>query len=90
MKARKKPVEINYHIWDGDYIELVNWLGNMDDLIKDHFIVSQLGFENEIWVRTLEGDSYKVPHGYVIIRGVEGEYYPCDPIIFDKTYDKIN
>ena len=42
-----------------------------------------------IIVKTLEGSSYKVPLNYIIIRGVEGEYYPCEPKIFDKTYDKI-
>ena len=25
----------------------------------------------------------------VIIKGVEGEFYPCKPRIFKKTYDEV-
>jgi len=28
-------------------------------------------------------------HGDYIIKGVNGEFYPCKPDIFDKTYDII-
>ena len=35
----------------------------------------------------LEGTSYDLPDGYIIVRGVEGEFYPCEPNIFEKTYD---
>jgi len=24
-----------------------------------------------------------------IIKGVEGEFYPCKPSIFEKTYEKV-
>jgi hypothetical protein len=36
---------------------------------------------------TLEGEMV-APEGHWIIRGVQGEFYPCDPDIFDKTYDR--
>ena len=26
-------------------------------------------------------------YGDYIIRGVDGEYYPCKPAIFEKTYE---
>lgn len=39
-------------------------------------------------IRTLEGDM-KADSGDWIIRGVHGEFYPCKPDIFDKTYDLI-
>lgn len=44
-------------------------------------------------VETIEGDfeideEYLNEHGgYVIIRGVEGEIYPCALDIFDETYE---
>ena len=25
-----------------------------------------------------------------IIKGVEGEFYPCDPSIFEKTYEQVD
>ena len=38
------------------------------------------------WVETLEGGHIALPEDY-IIRGVHGEYYPCKPDIFEKTYE---
>ena len=28
--------------------------------------------------------------GDYIIKGVQGEFYPCKPDIFDKTYEPVN
>ena len=28
--------------------------------------------------------------GDFIIRGVDGEFYPCKPDIFERTYDKVD
>ena len=36
-------------------------------------------------VETMEG-VMEAPSGSVLIRGVEGEVYPCDPAIFAQTY----
>lgn len=30
-----------------------------------------------------------VSDGDYVIKGVEGEYYPCKPDIFEKTYEKL-
>lgn len=38
-----------------------------------------------IFIQTLEG-TMSAPLGYWIMKGVEGELYPCQPDIFDKTY----
>ena len=43
---------------------------------------------NHGWVDTLE-DGHNVCVGDWIIKGVAGEYYPCKPDIFEKTYEKI-
>lgn len=40
------------------------------------------------WVDTLEG-SHVVCPGDWIIKGVNGEFYPCKPDIFAKTYEKV-
>lgn len=39
-------------------------------------------------IRTLEGDMRVTPGDYVI-RGVQGEFYPCKPDIFEATYDAV-
>ena len=40
-----------------------------------------------LYCKTLEGDM-KISHGDFIIKGVNGEFYPCKPEIFEKTYEK--
>lgn len=39
-------------------------------------------------VKTLEG-TMRVTEGDYIVRGVEGELYPCKPSIFEKTYEQV-
>lgn len=41
-------------------------------------------------VPTLEGTLFAYPDRDVIIRGVQGEVYPCKRGIFDETYDIVN
>lgn len=42
----------------------------------------------DLMIRTLEGDMRATP-GDWIIRGVQGEFYPCKPDIFEATYDRV-
>ena len=37
-------------------------------------------------IPTLEGEMIASEHDY-IIKGINGEFYPCKPDIFEKTYD---
>ena len=80
-RFRKKPV----------VIEAVRWTGaNRDEIAK--FLrqkVTQYDTLGEgLRITTKEG-VMTAPPGYWIIKGVEGEFYPCDPVIFDKTYDRV-
>ena len=43
---------------------------------------------NEYEIETLEGN-YLVSKGDFIIKGVAGEFYPCKPHIFYKTYEPV-
>jgi hypothetical protein len=87
MKAMKKPVVIDYFVHDtSSNIALLEWIRSFGKDPKD-----VLEFEDgKTKVKTLEGTSYDVPNGYVIIRGVKGEFYPCEPSIFEQTYDKVS
>jgi len=38
------------------------------------------------WIDTLEGGHIVCPEDW-IIKGVEDEFYPCKPDIFEKTYE---
>lgn len=40
-------------------------------------------------IRTLEGIMHAKP-GDWIIRGTEGELYPCKPSVFERKYEPVN
>ena len=41
-----------------------------------------------IFIQTLEG-KMRADRGDWIIKGVNGEFYPCKPDIFEKTYEPV-
>ena len=43
---------------------------------------------NTFFIKTLEG-GVLVENGDYIIKGVNGEFYPCKPDIFEKTYEEV-
>lgn len=86
-RATKKPVEINWFKWknysESRIHELEAWIESLGENFKD--VIEFRG--SAMLVKTLEGSSYDVPDGYIIIRGVKGEYYPIDSKIFSETYN---
>ena len=76
MKFRKKPVVIEAVQFKGD---------NMAKCLK--FLKGNYLFEdNTLKIITLEGNM-TVSTDDFIIKGVNGEFYPCKPDIFEKTYE---
>ena len=79
MKYRKKPVVVEAVQWnDNNHKEVINFAEN-----KIWFYA--LG---NMWIATLEGDMVAKKGDY-IIKGVQGEYYPCKPDIFAETYEEL-
>lgn len=80
MKYRKKPV----------VIEAVQWTGKNQTEIDKFCRMKVVWSENKktFLVLTLEGNLLASTGDY-IIKGVNGEYYPCKPDIFEKTYEKV-
>lgn len=81
MKARKKPVVIDFVKYTGDNRNQVIVELGMNEIGED-FI------SNDLLINTLEGEMRARPGDY-IIKGVKGEIYPCKPDIFEATYDII-
>lgn len=86
MKFRKKPV----------VIEAMRLLKE-DQSIRDcqQFVWNNPGqiYQTQRWdsgmiIVTLEGKML-ASYGDWIIKGVNGEFYPCKPDIFEKTYEPI-
>ena len=93
MKYRKKPVVIEAAQFTISYpgasqqainavYSLIDELGIDGDNIS---LLTKGGFR--LQVKTKEG-YLKAKPGDWIIKGVEGEIYPCDDSIFRKTYEE--
>lgn len=81
MKYRKKPV----------VIEAMQYTGTKESLEElEKFITgkSLIRVYNGLGILTLEGVMCISKDDY-IIRGVQGEYYPCKPDIFAVTYEEV-
>ena len=80
-KFRKRPITVEAHQFfadDNKTHEHVNY-GHMSE---GHPLTGRW------WVQTLEGP-LRVSDGDWIITGIEGEHYPCKPIIFESTYEPV-
>ena len=88
-KYRKKPVVITAHQFDGSssgVCELQHWI-ETGTFTKYQIRTRDLG--RTFKISTLEGDMLVSPGDYVI-QGVQGEFYPCKPEIFEATYEVAN
>jgi len=90
---RKLPVEIIAFQWfghDGDEPEndLVRYFCRPD--IKGSSLCDECkeAFALHGWIDTKE-DGHRVCPKDWIIKGVVGEFYPCKPLVFDVTYERI-
>jgi hypothetical protein len=79
-KYQKKPVIITAIQWTGTEKDF-------EDIKRECPNVKKLN-EEELLITTLEGDMIASLNDF-IIKGIGGEFYPCKPDIFEKTYLKI-
>lgn len=82
MFYHKKPVIIEAVLFDGSLSSLQEVL----ELSGEEKI--KIATNEYLMIDTLEGQM-KASKGDYIIRGVEGEIYPCKPDIFIQTYELI-
>jgi hypothetical protein len=91
-KFRKKPVVIEARQYDGTNADaLAKWINEgLDDPDKWAYLVSnnKLALPT-IMIPTLEGN-HNASLYYWIIKGIQGEFYPCKPEIFDATYEAVD
>ena len=79
MKFRKKPVVIDAIHFFGNDAECLTFCPIARDPIDK---------KPNLIIPTLEGEML-VSIGDWIIKGINGEFYPCKPDIFEKTYEAI-
>jgi hypothetical protein len=82
---KKRPVSVEVVQWTGENIDEVmafssdaSWRGSLPINKANGVLV----------IKTLEGEHIASWNDY-IIKGVHGEFYPCKPDIFAKTYELV-
>lgn len=85
MKFIKKPVVIEaiQYQRENNIMQVQDFFGDGNG--REFIYIPET---NEYGIKTLEG-VMTVSKGDWIIRGVQGEYYPCKPDIFEQTYEPV-
>lgn len=92
-KFRKKLVVVEAFRYDGDLID-INGNYYVPDWAIEAFEKDVLFYDEhndhpfELFIKTLEGINY-VSVGDYIVKGTQGELYPCKPDIFLATYEEV-
>ena len=98
MKFRKKPVVIEaVYIYENSmkflsFSESPDWI--MDAITREEIYPDNINNEEVFIIATLEdGADKRAKHvascGDYIIKGIQGELYPCKPDIFLATYEEV-
>jgi len=83
MKYRKKPVVIEAkQLTKESFFDILEWMG------KDQYSFWTTDTPSYISINTLEGVMRASLNDF-IIKGVQGEFYPCKPDIFEQTYEAL-
>lgn len=84
-KYRKLPVVIEAIEFSRDNLaEVLEFTNNTAKYIAERCPNGKI----QLIIPTLEGD-HIANIGDYIIKGIHGEFYPCKPDIFKKTYEEV-
>ena len=87
-KYRKKPVEIEaMRLTDENVGAVAEWCGGKAAPSLVPWVGR--GLKEVLNIFTLEG-KMQADYGDYIIKGVQGEFYPCKPDIFAATYEEVS
>ncbi|WP_331763097.1 hypothetical protein OG571_47205 (plasmid) [Streptomyces sp. NBC_01369] len=83
-RYRKKPVEIEAVRWTEDepmckLVDFANGLVKLDDVDQEFTVYDRL---HDTWV--------KFEYGDWILKGIQGEFYPCRNDVFESTYEAVD
>ena len=89
-KYKKKPVVIEAFEYCEDFMKIGANCRGVPEWGISAYDDGDIYFNNEdeCFIKTLEGDM-KANIGDYIIKGINGELYPCKPDIFEKTYELV-
>lgn len=69
-------------------VEAIQWNGNNEEEVLTFVGETAQIRGGSLYIKTLEGDMLAIIGSY-IIKGVNGEFYPCREDIFKKTYEEL-
>lgn len=82
MRYRKKPVVVEAMQFLGtNWKDCLEWMGSPINTNYDYT-------PNVLVIHTLEGNMDARREDW-IIKGIQGEFYPCKPDIFRATYEAV-
>lgn len=90
-KYRKIPIIVEAIRWNGINLdEIKEFVGKslIYEIIDDAWRAGKSSPHVIMKIKTLEG-YMNVSINDFIIKGVNGEFYPCKPDIFEKTYEIV-
>ncbi len=79
VKVRKRPLVVDAYRYTGD---------NAQDIVAWAAGSAYVELDGRLIIRTREGD-HEAYADDVVMCGVEGEYYPIPPSIYNATYDEV-
>lgn len=82
QRVRKRPIVVHGFQWDGDRASLP----------AEVYVRTQAAWReggDVLYLATSEGPLVLRPGDWVM-KGVNGELYPCKPDVFEKTYDVLD
>ena len=89
MKFRKKPIEIE--AWPVAQVvqQMKHHEDEMPAPVRTEWKAGRINrLIDGLVIQTLEGAMSAGPDDW-LIRGVQGELYPCKPDIFEQTYERV-
>ena len=92
----KLPVTVQAIQWDGKNLkEVTSFISGKPVNLSEYAAIfaweryEKIISDKGLTINTLEGEM-KASIGDYIIKGINGEFYPCKPGIFNKTYQESN
>jgi hypothetical protein len=86
---RKKPIVIEARqLSEENCVEIAKWVLGRPTAIDKRAFLSIIRIQGGFKIPTLEGNTL-ANLGDFIIKGIDGEFYPCKPDIFEKTYERV-
>lgn len=91
MKYRKKPQVVEALRWTGDNLEEIREFVGVERFDPTILRERHAFCQDHLWLwNSKELSHFFIPVGHWVIKGVEGEYFPCAPDVFKDTYDPVD